>query len=284
MIQSDKDITLIATTYMGKPAPATSLLAVAAVGAWAATFLLVVWGYLPLIVAFVLVSYLVYVTYTPLHEAVHNNIAGSNRKLRWLNELTGYLVASVLGVSYTMHKSAHLAHHRKTNIKPDDPDLVYEGKMLYDFFTGGPKMMANEYREYFIRIFPSAATREKRVVILEIIVFIGLRIALAIPFPLEVLVLGVLANVAGVMILGFIFAWLVHTPFTETARFRNTNTILMPEPVHTPVTWLWLWQNYHSIHHLFPRVPFFHYRALFEKIRPGMVERGAPIVEMGAST
>ena len=93
--------------------------------------------------------------------------------------------------------------------------------------------------------------------------------------------LGVLANVAGVTLLGFLFAWVVHTPFEETDRYRDTATILLPKPLHGPLTRLWLWQNYHAIHHLFPRVPYYRYDRLFDEIRPGMAERGAPIIELG---
>ncbi len=278
---TDAEITKTAARYMGKPALATAFLALGAVAVYAGLFALSVASMIPLVVAFPLVAYLVYVTYTPLHEAVHNNIAGSNRGLRWLNELTAYVVASILGVSYTMHKASHRAHHRHTNVRGEDPDFVFTGNRLYDLVTGGSKMMANEYKDYFVRVFPSAKLSEKVIVILEIVTFVGWRVALAIFFPVEVLVLCVFGNIAGVTLLGYIFAWIVHTPFNETERFKDTATILMPPMIHKPVTLLWLWQNYHSIHHLFPRVPFFHYSALFDEIRVGMVERGAPIVELG---
>ncbi|MGY8889158.1 MAG: fatty acid desaturase [Pseudomonadales bacterium] len=38
--------------------------------------------------------------------------------------------------------------------------------------------------------------------------------------------------------------------------------------------------NYHCIHHLFPKVPLYHYKKLFNEIEPGMAERGAPIIRM----
>ena len=94
--------------------------------------------------------------------------------------------------------------------------------------------------------------------------------------------IAVLANIAGVSLLGFLFAWVVHTPFDETERYRDTATILLPSPVHELLTRLWLWQNYHSIHHLFPRVAYYRYAALFDEIREGMAERGAPIIDLGA--
>ena len=47
------------------------------------------------------------------------------------------------------------------------------------------------------------------------------------------------------------------------------------------MTWLWLFQNYHSIHHLFPRVPFYRYPSVFGDIEEIMVARGAPVYHLG---
>ena len=52
-------------------------------------------------------------------------------------------------------------------------------------------------------------------------------------------------------------------------------------PAASPVTWLWGFQNYHSIHHLFPRVPFYRYRKLFTDIEEIMIARDAPIYRLG---
>ncbi len=280
---TDAEITTRATQYMGKPAWETVCLAIAAVTIYVGVFYLSVTDRLPLFASFIFLSYLAYVTYTPLHEAVHNNIAGPNRRLHWLNDLIGYLTASIQGLSFKLHKSGHMAHHRHTNVKGADPDMVYTGRRGYDLLTGGPRLIFNEHLHYFAKVFPKASQQEKLIVVAETLLFVGWRVALAFWFPLEVLVLGVLANIAGVTILGCIFAWIVHVPFNESARYKDTATILLPRVIHRPVTMLWLWQNYHSIHHLFPRVPFFRYAELFDEIRPGMVEREALIVELGGA-
>ena len=279
---SEADIIKTAAAYMGKPALQTALLAVAAIVLYACLFFFAASSTFGLFVSFVLCSYLVYVIYTPLHEAVHKNISGKNRSLVWLNDAVGYASASLLGVSYTMHRAAHMAHHQATNTEGKDPDLVTTGSSMSDILTCGSKMVMSEYHDYFSRVFPRASNSEKAIVVLEITVFIGWRVALCFAgYMQEVIVLGLLANLVGVTLLGYIFAWIVHTPFNQTARYRNTATILMPAAIHKPLTGLWLWQNYHSIHHLFPRVPFYLYAKLFDEIRSGMEERGAPIREIG---
>jgi len=98
---------------------------------------------------------------------------------------------------------------------------------------------------------------------------------------MEVLVLTVLANLLGNFIIVALFAVAVHHPNTERGRYLDTSTIILPAWINGPVTWLWLFQNYHSIHHLFPRVPFYRYRAVFDRIADIMAARGAPIHRIG---
>jgi beta-carotene hydroxylase len=270
-----------AKQYMGGVAWPTIITTLLAVTTYLAVLAGVILDYLPGIPSFLVLSYLVYVVYTPLHEAVHNNITGRNLKLRWLNNVIGYIVASILGVSFTMHRSAHMTHHRETNVEGKDPDLAYKNSSLYSLTVGGVLTLLQEYQDYFGRVFPKASLTEKITVIVELFVFVGWRVAVAMAgYPVEVLVYTLASNIVGVTLLGLIFAWIVHQPYGETARYKNTNTILLPKWVHRPATTLWLWQNYHSIHHLFPKVPFYQYEKLFNEIEPGMVERGAPIIRV----
>ncbi len=276
---TDKDIIDVVKPFMGKIAWPTILGTILASSAYILVLIGAITGALPTLAAIALLGFLVYVMYTPLHEAVHNNMAGSNPDFRWLNNTLGYLAATILGVSFTMHRSAHLAHHRATNLPGEDPDLCFKDSSLFSAITGGTLTVVNEYKTYFTRVFPRAKTTEKIVVMVEIITFLAWRLALAFAgFPLEALLFTVIANFVGVTVISYVFAYLVHTPFGETDRYKNTNTIIMPAWIHRPVTFLWLWQNYHSIHHLFPRVPFYQYAKIFDQIEPGMIERGAPII------
>ena len=279
---SEAEIAQAATVHMGAPGWYTVGLTLGSIGLYALLFIFATNGPIQLAIAFVASCYLVYAIYTPLHEAVHKNISGKSTELQWVNHAIGYLSAALLGVSYTMHKSAHLTHHRNTNVEGDDPDFVTRGGSLGDVLSCGLKMVLSEYQDYFSRVFPKAPRAEQATVIAEIVLFLGWRIALCLAgFTLEVVVLAVFANVVGVTLLGYIFAWIVHTPYNETERYRTTATIFLPPAIHKLGTRLWLWQNYHSVHHLFPRVPFYNYQRLFEQIEPGMVERGAPMRYVG---
>jgi beta-carotene hydroxylase len=117
-------------------------------------------------------------------------------------------------------------------------------------------------------------------VMLEIITSVAWRALLAVWFPWEVLWWCVIAIIVGVTWLVIIFAWVVHEPFDETARYKHTNTFLTHPTVNQMVTWFWIWQNHHSVHHLFLRIPFYQYDKVFDRIESGMREREAPIIQL----
>ena len=97
----------------------------------------------------------------------------------------------------------------------------------------------------------------------------------------KVLILGVVANLIGIFVVVTVFAWLVHHPYTVTGRYVDTSTFVFPRWINGLITHLWLFQNYHSVHHLFPRVPFYRYAKVFDGIRGVMELKGAPIYEVG---
>ncbi|MEM7097730.1 MAG: fatty acid desaturase [Pseudomonadota bacterium] len=277
----EANITAIAKEYMGEPAPAIAWFAGAIVAAYGFSFYAAVAGTWPLWVSFLVGSYLAFMAYTPLHESVHHNICGRNKQTKWLNDLVGYLVSSVIGFSFHVHKWAHRVHHQSTNVPGVDPDHIFNGSVTRDALLGGVLLVANEYRLFFRNAFPKLDTRRRFWVLLEIGVMIGWRFALGIWLGAEVLLLTVVANVVGVTWLVIIFAWIVHVPFEETERYKDTSTYILPKTLRKLGTWFWLWQNYHGIHHLFPRIPFYKYDQVYERIEEGMRERGSPILPIG---
>ena len=272
----DLEIADRASIYRGEVGWTTAILMLATSITMIMVFILCIGGKLPLYLCLPLMSYLLFVVYTPLHEAVHNNISGRNLKLRGFNNGIGYFSGTLLGIPFTMHKAAHLTHHRKTNIAHEDPDFVSCSGFL-GVLSVGPRMVWNEWKHYILEIYPRSTIEEKRIVAFELLTLVSWRAALGFWFPVEVIVLTLIANFLAVVLLGYLFAWIVHQPYHDAERYRNTATILLPKLLHTPLTFLWLYQNYHSIHHLFPKVPFYRYRKVFESIRQGMIERGAPI-------
>lgn len=280
-MMQEAEITSIAKEYMGHRSLPIAIFAFTVIAGYAFSFYAGVTGMWPLWVSFLVSSYLAFMSYTPLHESVHQNICGREKSYRWLNDLVGLLVASILGFSFHVHKWAHRVHHQSTNVPDEDPDHVFNGSTWRDALLGGVLLVGNEYRLFFKHAYPKLDAVRRFYVLAEIALFIGWRVLLGLWFPWEVVLLCVLSSIVGVTWLVIIFAWIVHVPFDQTERYRDTSTYLMPKALHRVGTWLWLWQNYHTIHHLFPRIPFYKYDQVFDRIEPGLKERDTPIIVWG---
>ena len=75
----------------------------------------------------------------------------------------------------------------------------------------------------------------------------------------------------------------MHRPYEDEGRYVDTATIVIPGTLGKVLTYLWGFQNFHSIHHLYPRVPFYRYETLFNEIEPVMDAKGARIYRLGMS-
>jgi beta-carotene hydroxylase len=268
-----------AKRYMGDFAWPTVLLGLGTALAYLITPLLVVTGALPILAGLALMSVLTYMAYTALHDAVHGSVSGSHKQLRWLNELVGYLSAWVLMIPLTAHRHEHLAHHRNTN-QEDDPDKVVAdmAKSPLHAARAAIRVTAGQYRYYLANRWGKGPRSQDVYFCLEILLALAPRLAfLAAGFWVEGLLLFVLSGVFGIALLMYLFAYVVHTPHAAVGRYVDTSTFIVPGKLGTLVTVLWGYQNYHSIHHLFPRVPFYRYADLFAEIEDIMIAKGAPI-------
>lgn len=276
----NKQAILAAKAHMNVVAWPTVWLCFGVLAALSATLTLFAVGWLSAWVATPLVAALTYMSYTPLHEAAHGNIHGGREELRWLNDLCGYLVAPIIMVPYASHTVEHFAHHRHTNQEGKDPDYVVSR------MREGPVMaLLTVFRflwvqnSFFVQQHWAKATLKERVIYFaELTLSLGWRAAFLVwvaqPGAVWVIVLGYFL---GGFFTAYWFAYRPHIPYQDPARYRNTNSLIMPRWMK-PVEWFWLGQNLHSIHHLFPRVPFYRYQALHREIEPIMRAHGTPIV------
>lgn len=276
----NKQAIAAAKRHMGQVCWPTALLAFAVVAAFVVTLALFAQGVLPVWGAVLLVGVLTYFSYTPLHEAAHGNINGSNEKLKWLNDLCGYLVAPLIAVPYASHRHEHFTHHRYTNQPDKDPDYVVSGmgKGPWQALVTVVKFIWVQNSFFVTRHWGQASRKERMIYAIEVLVSAGWRVAFVLwagqQGALTVVLVGYLL---GGFFTAYWFAYRPHIPYQDPTRYRNTNSLIMPAWMK-PVEWFWLGQNLHSIHHLFPRVPFYRYHALHREIEPVMRAHGTPIV------
>ena len=223
------------------------------------------------------VGFCTYAIYTPLHDAVHGAVTGMSLERRWINEWTGYIAAHFLGISFTAHRRSHLKHHRSTNHPVEDPDIVLSAdsgvQLLLAWLKGVPKewLFALAF-EHFTDAEKASVRREYGAIILTRLLLLVLCADLE--TTLATLLCG---QLIGNAVLVTLFAWSVHHPHTEQERMKTTTVYQARSGLDTAMTLIWGYQNYHAIHHLYPKVPFFRYRSLYRALEPYLLESGVPV-------
>ncbi len=274
-----------ALPLMGEFGWPTVLLGLITSVGYIATPFAVLYGQIPLIAGMLIIAVCVYALYTVMHDSVHGAICGRHRHWQWLNNGLGYLAGFVFGIPFTAHRSEHITHHRHTNDPELDPDYQVSNmkNSPWQAVKSAGKMVFSNYTYYFSVRWSRAGLNEKSWFVGEVVVAVAARVVcfvLFFEFWWQLLLLLVVAPIIGVIALIYLFAYIVHHPHTAKGRYVDTSTIEVAGGFNTIVTWLWLYQNYHSIHHLFPKVPFYRYRQLFNRIEPIMREKGAPIYQL----
>jgi len=268
-----------ARQYMAAVAWPTVMLGIITGVSYVATIALALTGALSLWLAAPIVAVLTYASYTVAHESIHGSISGNRASLRWINRALGYMAAWILMIPLTAHRQEHMAHHRHTNDPVQDPDFPV-GRMQDSVpaaVRAALQIIVGQFSYYFQHRWKQAPMEQNAVMCVEVAAAILPRLAVLISgYWVEGLVLFGLAWLIGVVVLLYLFAYIVHRPHEQVGRYTDTSTILLPGPLGTLVTWLWLFQNYHSIHHLFPRVPFYKYAKLYKEIEEIMTAKGAP--------
>jgi beta-carotene hydroxylase len=283
--QLDRQAIASASKYMGKVAWTTVTLGIVFAAVYLTTVGLALAGLLSLWVAVPIVAVVTYLSYTILHESVHGSIGGNDRSLRWLNKAMGYLAAWVTMIPFTAHRYEHMAHHRYANDEERGPDFHMGGMQSSLLAPVGAALRAwvSQFAYYRKHRWADAPTRQNLILCLEVAAALCPRLAVIVAgYWVQGLALFVVAWIIGAIILIYLFAYVVHRPHDQVGRYADTSTILPPAsaPLRSALNWLWMFQNYHSIHHLFPRVPFYRYAELYEEIEDVMEARQAPVYSL----
>jgi beta-carotene hydroxylase len=214
-----------------------------------------------------------YLAFTVMHEASHGNVHGG-REQRWIGEVAGWIASVTLFAPYPAFRVLHLRHHSYTNDPDKDPDYFVAGSPwaapFKCLFT-----IPLYYAEFlFGRSAKSApGRRERKWVVLGLVAYAIVAVALsAAGLWREVLGLWLGPAVLAAAVLAFFFDYVPHHPHDTQERFRDTRIV-----DSRPLDVLLLGQNLHLVHHLWPRVPFYRYRAVFEAAREELAAKGAEV-------
>jgi len=243
-------------------------------------------GTLPLWLGLILNSIFASTFYMPMHEAAHKNIMGKAKSGRWIEETIGRLSSVPTGLNFTSHRASHMRHHAFTNDSTRDPDHFTEGRLseLPVKFYGMTMLYA--FLPFFALIKPlrvllprvlrekldsreGSKSEGKAQMRFWLISTVALVVSFLTGNGLSALCLWWIPARLQLCWLMFIFAWYPHHPAKETSRYRHTRVAVFPGS-----GLLIRGHDYHAIHHLYPRVPHYRLKAVWEELSDVLVSRG----------
>jgi beta-carotene hydroxylase len=226
-----------------------------------------------------------YLHYTPAHEAIHRNIV----RVRGFdpgNRLIGWWAALLTGMTWPLLLRTHLAHHADTN-GPRDPDGFVQGSLLRLCLLAAMSVFANlvpvrVWRRIYgervpnlgyldaWRYMPAADWRQHEAV--HAVMCAAVWSAVLLGHGERVFALYVVPATIGRLLMGVFLSWLPHRPFIAGDRYaqatlRRGRLLALASAGH----------SLHLVHHLWPRVPFYRYHALYRRLAPLLHERGARV-------
>lgn len=216
------------------------------------------------------------------HEAIHRNISAGNPRLLWLNDAIGHFSSFWFFLPFLAFKSVHLAHHGATNDPENDADLWVDRKNPFAVFLACSTILVG-YEFQLWKLAADGRLKKSSVVSIytqRLLFIIVIAFAWSLGFGLEAFVLWVLPAMLVMPFLAFFFAYIVHYPHKSREPHQASNVLLAPRWLQPLVTAVFVFQNYHLVHHLNPRIPFYRYGEVFREIRPQLEEKRAAIKQL----
>jgi len=285
--QTEREALMLIKPHQGMVAWPTVFLALGIVIAFGTVTTLGVLGIIPLWLGMIINTFTLYADQTPLHEACHGNIAGKDSRMVWVNHAVGFVCGTILLHEYKSFRHMHLAHHRETNNPDLDPDHWVDVKgfwnVLFRCLTIVPW-----YHHYFWKYIafkphiPGMRPLAIHITVMHAIYYGTILAICYFGYWREVLMLWVVPHILASALIIYFFAYLPHQPHVAKQRYRDTNIFLFKGRLKEPfLNWLYFFQNFHLIHHLFPRIPFYRYKEAFKDLRPVLEREKARIREFG---
>ncbi len=236
-------------------------------------------GYLAYPIATLVCGYLAFASFTVAHDAGHGNLFKLGSPLKPMESWLGWMASiPLLIVPYRFFQKIHDRHHAFTNDPDRDPDYMPETNSWL-------KVVVNAYLVPY-KYHKLALTQLRHDPVLQatfpstiafLSITLGGLITLTIMgYGLEVLFLAILPLLIAIFFLALFFDYVPHYPHKLLDRYHNTR--IYPGKI---LNLLLLGQNYHLIHHLHPRLPWYKYQEVYYKTKAELEKQGAPIDQIG---
>lgn len=219
-------------------------------------------GMLPTGLAIALNTIAAFWMFTVFHDASHNAVS-QNRKLNDGIGRVAILFLSPLPI-FRAFRFIHMQHHRFANETRDrDPDAWCGGGRWWTLPFRWATLDLFYYWFYLPRLKDRPAA-ERRETLASIVLGVTVVAALiSAGYGLEMLLYWLIPARFAIFWLALAFDYLPHHPHgvpERDNRWKATSNRVGMEWLLTPIL---LYQNYHLVHHLYPRAPFYRYLKLW---------------------
>lgn len=221
-------------------------------------------GLYSMLFGYLISTLLLYISFVPFHDGSHSSVFNKVPMAKWLNKIVGSLSGLLLLAPLPIFKSQHNIHHAHVNNPEKDPDFWVKGDNIFVIFL---KMFTLFFRYYYLYITGNHRNKFTTIIIYNCIfalIFMGLSNYSSLPIMIS---LWVFPMITAMLLLALVFDYLPHYPHDDQSRYNNSKSI--PNKF---LKWIMLYQNYHIIHHLSPRIPFYLYEKSYYdllKDKPG---------------
>lgn len=240
---------------------------------WLALWPLVVLGYIPMWLGFIVATIILSACYLPSHEAEHGNIGRPKSRFRWLNEVVGHLSMFPILIPFSLHRAVHLRHHAFANDPEKDPDVYTRADSIWGAMRQAWLSTQPGYNGGLQSGVLDDNHKKDRLLLEAFWVMRVAWIAMAAlawsGYALELLVLWWLPRHIAMVYTIVTLAWAPHHPGEEMGRYRDTRGWVSPVG-----TILSSGMEYHLVHHLFPAIPLNKTPAAYRELKPLLEKEG----------
>ncbi|WP_299902646.1 fatty acid desaturase [uncultured Aquimarina sp.] len=212
-----------------------------------------------------------YGMFTIAHEASHGNIAGGVSSFEKIEQILGWVSSFFLLFPFSAFVVIHLRHHAHTNDPEHDPDHYVNGSNPFSIFFRCLTLIGHYFGLTFGKnSIKNTAMRNIKNQSLVFLIFIVSLIStlIAMGYGSALFFVFILSALIAAPILAFSFDWLPHYPHNNLGKYHNTRIVTIPG-----LELVSLYQSYHLIHHLYPRVPFYKYKSCFKDVELQLFEK-----------
>lgn len=261
-LEHDNDILFKKLTQKPQVAwPTILLFIMSLIGVVSSTYLyLAAYSNLYLLVGLNVIS--MYVAFTVVHDASHRSVVRSIDLNDWIGRAAIFIIQPL--APFSAFRALHMQHHRFANSERDpDYHICAKGSK----FLLPIKWMFFDYiymKEYLLLVSRRPNKEKAEAFYLAGISTFLFSLSIVYGCFVDVLLLWFLPSRIAIAFLVFAFDYLPHHPHSHTHQqdpFKAANIRRGYEWLLTP---LLLSQNYHLAHHLYPTVPFYRYRRVWE--------------------